>query len=321
MTKLTHLPKFLSSSFRLLLHPSSSSIPLLLYLPASSSLTTLTSLIPLLQPSSHLLFPSSASYSLLPSSPSSLSFVGAENKVEEGTGIFLEKSIDEQLKILINGVSMAYEVKDSCYFFNNRFDAEFQKAEVPIPDCVAISNFLTVFESEAKNLYPNAQSLKKSDVQKMLLSSLSLLESGIKSRESTLSEKLTKLNNEQKDLNAILAKNEEVIRKAAFSPLKTLLILTLLQWIILFYVCYYLYGWDFTEPVGYLISLGLESLGIGYFIKKGEELGQGSIFKKSLAKKEGAIMRKITSSASVEKNLIRKRGLLLFSRIVFGRLA
>ena len=245
--------------------------------------------------------------------------MGPGNKVEEGAGIFLEKTVDEQLKILINGVSMAYEIKDSCYFFNNRFDGALQNAEVPIPDCVAISNFLTVLEGEANNLYPNAQSLKKNDIQKLLLSSLSILESRIKSKESTLAEKLNKLNNEEKDLNVFLAKNEEEIRKSAYSPLKTLLLLTLLQWIVLFYVCYGLYGWDFTEPVGYLISLGLESLGIGYFIKKGEELGQDAIFNKSLAKKEGAIMRKITSSASAEKALIRKRMLLLYSRMVLTR--
>lgn len=320
MPKLTHLPKFLSSSFRLLLHPSSS-LPLLLHLPSSSTFNSLTSFIPLLQPSSHLLFPSASSYSLLPSSPSSISFVGGGNKVEEGTGIFLEKSVDEQLKILINGVSMAYEIKDSCYFFNNRFDGALQNAEVPVPDSVAISNFLTVFESEANNLYPNAKSLKKSDLQNLLLSSLSLLESHMKSNESTLAEKLTKINSEEKNLNALFDKNEKEIRKIAFSPLKTLLILTCIQWIVLFYVCYYLYGWDFTEPVGYLISLGLESLGIAYFIKKGEELGQQSIFNKSLAKNEGAIMRKISSSATVEKALIRKRMLLLYSRMVFGRLA
>lgn len=72
--------------------------------------------------------------------------------------------------------------------------------------------------------------------------------------------------------------------------LKFLIVATIAQWLVLFYLTYTGYGWDFCEPIAYLINLGVETAVILCFLRTRGSLGQASIFSHYFAKNRGLLL-------------------------------
>jgi len=59
---------------------------------------------------------------------------------------------------------------------------------------------------------------------------------------------------------------------------------------------YVKYGWDVTEPITYLIGLGVEIFGIYYFLRRGRFLNMRALFEsKTKAKKRKLLLLKSTN--------------------------
>jgi len=56
--------------------------------------------------------------------------------------------------------------------------------------------------------------------------------------------------------------------------------LTVAQFVGLFYLTYWVFDWDFCEPIAYLMELGVDALALALFITRGKEFGQEYFYEK-----------------------------------------
>jgi len=68
------------------------------------------------------------------------------------------------------------------------------------------------------------------------------------------------------------------VRQRSSRWIKIAMLITAIQWIVLFYLTYYVVGWDVTEPIGYLIALGIETMDLIFYIRYAKNLEQRAIF-------------------------------------------
>jgi hypothetical protein len=69
--------------------------------------------------------------------------------------------------------------------------------------------------------------------------------------------------------------------------------------VFLLYLTYGLYSWDVSEPISYLLALGLETIALYYFIRKGYQYSQSNLFKK---KYETVLLYMIESILDIFQN-------------------
>lgn len=250
-----------------------------------------------------------------------ISFFNEENKELTTKNLNLvDLFVNEGLKFKINDKFHSFEIKDLDYYYNSKFDNLLKENEIQNPESLPLINFLDKFNEQKEKNHVNKSSFTKKDVLNLLNNSLKLYSTSTQVKNQILNDKAQKINSQLIDFEKKTAEIESILKIQSQQPLKILIYLTIIQWMVLFYICYYLYGWDFTEPIGYLISLGIEIVGINYFLKNSTELGQKTIFSNKFNNSKNSFFSKITTNHSVDKKMLVRRLNLLKKRIIFGKL-
>jgi len=94
------------------------------------------------------------------------------------------------------------------------------------------------------------------------------------------------------------------------------------QWVVLFYLTYYVCGWDVTEPImpiGYLISLALETVGIYYFLRYSSGFEQRSIFQIALNKYKPQLFWKKSAHPDCELTFLNHRINYLNQKLLYSK--
>jgi hypothetical protein len=110
---------------------------------------------------------------------------------------------------------------------------------------------------------------------------------------------------------------EDKSRNKAKKVLKFLIFATGVQWGVLFYLTYFKYGWDFSEPISWLISFGIETVGLAYYLKKFDDLGQDAIFNRYYEKSG---KKYLLNHKTLHRDSLNKRVNFLKRRIFFGKI-
>jgi len=91
------------------------------------------------------------------------------------------------------------------------------------------------------------------------------------------------------------------------------------QWVVMFYLTYYVCGWDVTEPISYLISLGLEVVGIYYFLRYSRGFEQRSIFQRALNKYKPQLFWKKSAHPDCELTFLNHRINYLNQKLLYAK--
>ena len=285
-------------NFKLDVYPSDS-IPKRFYLPSKSSVFSVENLIK--------------------SGDSSLKTVdfSANEGTMDKSSIFLDSALKTNLKLLLNSKAIAYKIDDFHdlgYFTNSNFDAVFKQKEVPFPQVAIFSSVFKAYETRfaktQKDSFP-AKELQENLVQ-VLKDFGELNQITAKELENNLEKCLKDLASEKNLVQTL----EEKINAEARKTLKFWLLVTTVQFFLMFYICYYVYGWDVAEPIGYLIGLGLETAAIGFFLRFRAELGQNALFANKLKK----LKKGTTSITKPNKGFLAEKANFFKRNLSYGKI-
>jgi hypothetical protein len=82
---------------------------------------------------------------------------------------------------------------------------------------------------------------------------------------------------------------------------------------------FHLTDWNFTEPISYLIALGLETLGLLYFVRKGRSIGFAEIFNnRFISKRQKLLLQRKSTNPEAQLHFLEKRLKLLSNKINYG---
>ena len=232
--------------------------------------------------------------------------------------LFIDTVLKNNLKLKVNSQPFAYKIdgfQDLGYYMNSKYDHAFKENEVPFPQANLLSSLFQAYETKFSKELSENQTITAKHFQENLVQLIQsfdeINEIKIKQIESSLESSYRDLQKETKQFEAL----EAQLSKEAQNTLKFWLALTTIQFFVLFYICYYVYGWDFTEPIGYLISLGIETAAIGYFIKFRGDLGQNALFASKLSKLRPLALSKKTTNPKIAKELLNEK-ISIFKRML-----
>ena len=181
--------------------------------------------------------------------------------IESGEGIdksnqFIDSIMKKHMKLTLNSTPVAYRIDafhDLGYCLNSKYDEVFKQNEIPFPQASLFSSLFHAYDLRfAKE---NANNINSKQVQENFIEILKNFSeiNQIKMKEIQSNLEISYKEYEKENMN--LQKIEQLLSNEAKKTLKFWLGITTTQFVVLFYICYYVYGWDFTEPIGYLISL------------------------------------------------------------------
>jgi len=227
------------------------------------------------------------------SSIKTIDFSSSDSSPINKSSNFLEFVLKSNLKLSVNSHPFAYKIdgfQDLGYFTNSKYDGFFKEKELPFPQVSIFSSIFKAYETRFAKESQNEATMTAKQLQDNLIQVLKnfseINQKTVTEIETNLEQCIHDFESEKKKLQRL----EAQLSKEARKILKFWLIVTTAQFFILFYICYYAYGWDFTEPIGYLISLGIETATIGYFLKFRGELGQNSLFFNKLKTLKPAVL-------------------------------
>lgn len=281
---------------------SSESFPKRFYLPAKSTILSVESLL-----------------KSEDSSIKTLEFSRSDSTPIEKTSNFLDLILKNDLKLIVNSQPFAFKVddfNDLGYCLNSKYDELFKEKEIPLPQAAFFASLFQAYDVKYAN---DKKEIKAREFQEKLLDVLKNFEEinhiKVNELENHLANSMKSYENEKKQIESI----EAQLNKQAQKTLKFWLALTTLQFIVLFYICYYVYGWDFTEPIGYLISLGIETAALVYFLRFRGELGQSALFNSKISKLRPKALGKISTNANAAKEFMERKISVLRRSLTFSK--
>jgi hypothetical protein len=196
-------------------------------------------------------------------------------------------------------LSFSMDLQASPAFFDeNPLDAALHNHHLPFQDADLIKKVSSQVLSSLKSKHTSKLSYSKEEIQQVLAESLKAFSGkrdlNIDQQEKGLEPLAAQYQKEAANVNQI----EKNVNKSALSLINLGVLTVGVQWGVLFYLTYFAYGWDFTEPIGYLIGLSLETYGLWYFLRKNLSFDQGTIFEKSRKQK---LMKKLFAEATNPK--------------------
>jgi Mitochondrial calcium uniporter len=133
--------------------------------------------------------------------------------------------------------------------------------------------------------------------------------------QQTLSELEVEQAKDQAEYNRLM--NE--VKSKASSWIKYIILIVCVQWAVLFYLTYYSVGWDVTEPIGYLIALGIETAGMIYFVKYAKAMEQRALFNSMIKKHKDRILKIKSNNPEAELDFINRRVKYMNQRILYSK--
>eukprot|EP01017_Pseudomicrothorax_dubius_P019770 TRINITY_DN2177_c0_g1_i6.p1 TRINITY_DN2177_c0_g1~~TRINITY_DN2177_c0_g1_i6.p1 ORF type:complete len:322 (+),score=91.63 TRINITY_DN2177_c0_g1_i6:48-1013(+) len=200
------------------------------------------------------------------------------------------------------------------YISGNPLDQSLANNQVPTPDSIWLRRFSTQLIERVTKNSKGTFSIK--DLQTALnetFANFNKTPSSTKALEVAEKNLLTqqaKVDEAQKNFLGYLDKKAKL-------PIKLGIAAIAVQWAVLFYLTYGVYGWDVTEPIGYLIALSLETLGLFYFIRKGIQLSQTTIYDQKKKQLERSVSRSLRNREIDARTLRRQLTFLQYAKKLF----
>ena len=208
---------------------------------------------------------------------------------------FLENTLDKEVSIFINSelISSDIDLKDLIYYKNHpKIRNILKNKQIPLFEACNISEFFTNFENNFNKSSIN-QKRTMNRINANFMESLKVMAEKTKEKK-TLSKKFIE------DNNQIFEKITSDSVKKSTRFMKYIFYCYGIQWGALFYLTYFKYGWDFCEPLSYLIGLSFETCSIAFFIKYSKSLNNKNLFEGRLGKTKSLIEKKAFKSSFIQ---------------------
>lgn len=181
--------------------------------------------------------------------------------LEKGVPCIRYKDLSVSYFLDRTGMIMPYYIAKGNYVNSYR-------KEVPLHNHTACSEVHTAMAEHLQARFPRKSTYSTDEVLEAMKYALGSLKSSSNSKISTEAEKLDRTNSYLLSKLNEASEKELIIEKKSLTPIRAIFGLTVVQGAVLFYITYYMYGWDVGEPISYLIALGLETAGMYFFLKK-----------------------------------------------------
>jgi len=247
-----------------------------------------------------------------------------KDEVQDKSLPLFDSIINENLKIEVNRNVIPAEVDlngQIAYLNYENYDAFMHEHEIPINDSLVMTNFVKLYTETLEKKFPNKQSYDPKQLQEAIGSTLQSFR--IKNDKEVaqfekIIDQLTTIHAEEKALYDSLIEqataNSNKIIKLAIAAM-------IAQWAILFYLTYYEVGWDVTEPIGYLIGLGIEGVALAFFVKYARNFEQRTVFNMIFEKQKRNLLRLKSTYPEAELEFINRRVKYMTQRILYARSA
>jgi hypothetical protein len=242
----------------------------------------------------------------------SIEFLDRGKRIEsqEKTGNFIKSVLDKNYKIEINRqvVPLTTDLNEAFAYINDSpYDKTLHDLEIPIQDAIVLTTFTKIFHEQLDKKNSNKQIFDAKTLLDTLEHTIQVYHTKASAHKQNLETTVhTLLAHREAEVQAHDA-IEKALKDKAASWIKWGIRITIVQWIVLFYLTYYGFGWDVTEPIGYLIALGIETAGIFYFLRYTKGLEQKNIFKFYRSKFFKQFFLQKSSHPNCEINFLNKR--------------
>lgn len=252
----------------------------------------------------------------------SIVFKTGKEEVKDKETKFIDAVLNANLKIEVNRKIFPVDIDLNgpiAYHNNHPLDPFLAENEVPINDSLLITTFLRVYQENLEKKYPGKQSYDPKQLMEALEVTLQNFrvknDKEVALIQQTLSELEVEQAKDQAEYNRLM---NEVTKKAS-SWIKYIIVAVVIQWAVLFYLTYYSVGWDVTEPIGYLIALGIECAGMIYFVKHARNMEQRALFNSLIKKHKDTILKRKSTNPEAELDFINRRVKYMNQRILYSK--
>ena len=183
--------------------------------------------------------------------------------------------------------------------------------EVPLHNHTTVSGVHQAMIDYLMARHPRKTSFTNEEVMEAMKHALGQLKSNATEKIKNQGEKLNRANSYLLGKLEERQEKESLIEKKSLLPVRFLFLLTVIQGAFLFYVTYYLYGWDVGEPISYLIALGIETLGMFFFLRKMGSLTPKLFFQR----RQERLRRRLMSTTSTHNEIELKYAKTSLSRL------
>ncbi|KAL4489396.1 hypothetical protein ABPG72_002692 [Tetrahymena utriculariae] len=244
-----------------------------------------------------------------------------ENKEEQ---LFLNLSINNDLKIIIDDIQTTFEFADQLntanYFESTKLEGELAQHEVPYQDAQVIQAFIKNFKQILEKQKPSSQAYSEKQMNDALLKAVQTFsEYNFSSSFEKNTQFVNALRQQYQEGQDKLQKIEDESRSKSLSNVKQLIGLQVVQFGFLFYLTYGLYGWDFAEPVSYVLGLGSEAYILYHFIKHRKSFNQLYLFEKQLQPVRKNLISQNQTNTEGHLKFLKCKLDMIQSKIQFGR--
>ena len=252
----------------------------------------------------------------------SVEFRDREKLVENKTANFIKNVIHNNVKIEINRkiVPITTDLNDAAAYDNDsKYDVLLHDYEIPINDASLLTNFISVFNENLERNNQNKQLFAPNQIIEALELSIKNFKNKNEAKINSLEMSIDILSHEKSIEEAIHQKLVDNIKKQASNGVKWAIRISVFQLILLFYLTYYVYGWDITEPISYLISLFMETMAIYFFLRYTRNLEQRNIFTMALQKYKPQMLTQKSTHPMCQLDFLNKRINYLNQKILYNK--
>lgn len=252
----------------------------------------------------------------------SIVFKVGKEEVKDKETKFIDAVLNANLKIEVNRKIFPVDIDLNgpiAYHNNHPLDAFLAENEVPINDSLLITTFLRVYQENLEKKFAGKQAYDPKQLMEALDTTLQNFRVKNDKEVALIQQTLSELEVEQAKDQAEYNRLMNEVKSKASSWIKYIILIVCVQWVVLFYLTYYSVGWDVTEPIGYLIALGIETAGLIYFVRYSKAMEQRALFNSMLRKHKDRILKMKSNNPEAELDFINRRVKYMNQRILYSK--
>lgn len=202
------------------------------------------------------------------------------------------------------------------YDNKSALDPFFQSREIPINDAALVARFVHILNDHLGKRNPGKTVYQPKEVLEAIEETLKIFNDKATARIAQEEELLQLCQQHIADFAKVKLDIEKKALTQSRNVIRFMLIALAIQWIVLFYMCYYVYGWDVVEPISYLLSLSAETIGILFYLRMSKNLQQRALFKMFYDKYSRKMMPKLSTDPVAEFNFLLEKSKFVKRRIL-----